>query len=55
MGVDSLLIRRSWWRWSPLVSGHILAWRRVPLVMLMVGVVYVMVSLMPLARVMQVL
>ena len=44
MSVVGLLIRRSWQRWSPLVSGQLLAWRRVPLVLLM-----------PLARMLQVL
>ena len=53
MGVDGLLVRRSWRRWSPLVSGQ--SGQRVALVMLMVGVVQVMVLLMPLARVFQVL
>ena len=55
MAVVCLLVRRSWRRWSPLVSGQLFPWRREPLVMLMVGMLQVMVLLMPLARVLQVL
>ena len=40
------LVPRSWWCWSPLVSGQLLAWRKVSLGMLMVKVVVLLVSLM---------
>ena len=40
------LVRRSWRCWSPLVSGQLLAWRRVSLRILMVGVAVLLVSLM---------
>ena len=55
MGVVDWLVRQSWRVWSPLVSGQLLAWRGVPLGMLMVRVVLVMVLLMPVARALQLL
>ena len=55
LGVVGGLVRRSWRCWSALVSGQLLAWRRVPLGMLTVRVVLVMVLLMSVLRALQVL
>ena len=55
MGVVGWLVRRVCRCWSPLVSGQLLAWQRVPLVASMVRVVLVIVLLMPVARALQVL